>query len=78
MIAAGDGAADRVLRAEGTYDDFHRSGLSSLEAFVLQDFWGAGFFHLLAALLLAVLFGLPAAILGRRSSASAPLTPADR
>lgn len=30
---------------------------SMLRAFVLQDLWGAGFFHLVAGLIIAGLFG---------------------
>jgi hypothetical protein len=56
---------DRVWRAEGTYDDFARSGLTDIRVFVLQDYWGAGFFHLAGALVIALLFGLPAAVAGR-------------
>jgi hypothetical protein len=48
---------ERVWRAEGTYDDFARSGMSDIRAFVVQDFWGAGFFHLLAGLVLAGILG---------------------
>ncbi|WP_344314688.1 hypothetical protein [Fodinicola feengrottensis] len=61
---------DRVWRAEGTYDDFARSGMTDLRAFVLQDFWGAGFFHLVAGLILAALLGTATAwavrVLSRR------------
>jgi len=66
VLAAGSAASDRVMLAEGTIDDFHRSGMTSLDAFALQDLWGAGFFHLLAAMVLALLFGAPAALLGSR------------
>ncbi|GHJ43392.1 hypothetical protein Cs7R123_07340 [Catellatospora sp. TT07R-123] len=48
---------ERVWRAEGTYLDFARSGMSDIRAFVMQDFWGAGFFHLVAGLIIAGLFG---------------------
>jgi hypothetical protein len=56
------GALERVWRAEGTYDDFARSGMTDIRAFVLQDFWGAGFFHLLAGLVIAGIFGTSAAL----------------
>ncbi|MFF5294637.1 hypothetical protein [Paractinoplanes globisporus] len=59
------GAIERVWRAEGIYDDFARSGMSDIRAFVLQDFWGAGFFHLLAGLVIAGIFGTLAALAGR-------------
>ncbi|MEU9885078.1 hypothetical protein [Sphaerisporangium sp. NPDC051011] len=54
-------AIDRVWRAEGIYDDFARSGLEDIRVFVLQDFWGAGFFHLIAGLVIAAVFGTAAA-----------------
>ncbi|MFC6160225.1 hypothetical protein [Kribbella jiaozuonensis] len=56
-------ATDRVWRAEGTYDDFARSGMTDIRAFVIQDFWGAGTFHLLAGLVIAAVFGTIAATL---------------
>jgi len=55
-------ATERVWRAEGTYQDFARSGASDIRVFVLQDFWGAGFFHLIAGLIIAGVFGTAAAI----------------
>lgn len=64
----------RVWRAEGTYDDFARSGMTNLRAFVLQDFWGAGFFHLIAGLVLAGIFGTATAAVvraGQRRAAGA-------
>jgi len=56
---------DRVWRAEGVYDDFARSGMTDIRAFVLQDFWGAGFFHLAAGLVIAGVFGTLAALVAR-------------
>jgi hypothetical protein len=58
-------AMERVWRAEGTYDDFARSGMTDIRAFVLQDFWGAGFFHLIAGLVIAGVFGTSAALVAR-------------
>jgi hypothetical protein len=55
-------ATDRVWRAEGTYEDFARSGASDIRVFVLQDFWGAGFFHLVAGLIIAGVFGTSTAL----------------
>jgi hypothetical protein len=52
----------RVFRAEGNYEDFKRSGMTDFNSFVMDDFLGAGFFHLLlgpiVASLLASLGGL--------------------
>ncbi len=46
-----------VFRAEGDYDDFRRSGMSDFKVFMMQDFLGAGFFHLLLSPLFGVLLG---------------------
>lgn len=43
--------------AEGIFDDFRRSGMADFETFVLQDFWGAGFYHLLLTPLFALILG---------------------
>lgn len=59
-------ATERVWRSEGTYDDFARSGMTDIHAFVLQDFWGAGVFHLLAGMLIAIVFGTTAAAISAR------------
>jgi hypothetical protein len=47
----------QLFAAEGTYTDFTRSGMTDLAAFVMQDYLGAGFFHLLLGPLLAALLG---------------------
>jgi hypothetical protein len=70
-LFSGDTALERVLRAEGTYDDFHRSGMSDLDAFLLQDFFGAGLFHLLAGVVLAMLVGSVAAAIARTARRAA-------
>jgi hypothetical protein len=54
----------RVLTAEGNFEDFQRSGMRDFNAFIMQDFLGAGFFHLslvgpVAAVVLGSLGGLP-------------------
>ncbi|MFI5896181.1 hypothetical protein ACIA5D_39380 [Actinoplanes sp. NPDC051513] len=72
--ATAGGTVVRVWRAEGIYDDFARSGMSDLPAFVLQDFWGAGFFHLLAGLVLAAVFGSATAALVSRLPAETTAT----
>ncbi len=49
----------RVFRAEGNYEDFSRSGMADFNTFIMEDFLGAGFFHLLLGPILAgVLAGL--------------------
>ena len=74
---SGTAAGHRVVYAEGTLDDFHRSGMTDFPAFVLQDFFGAGLFHLLAGLVIAALFGSAAAALARavRPAVPSALTP---
>jgi hypothetical protein len=51
-------AYDRALRAEGEYDDFRRSGLTDFTTFLLRDFLGAGFYHLVLGMLLALALAL--------------------
>ncbi len=46
-----------VLRAEGDFDDFARSGMRNFDLFIMQDFLGAGFFHLLLSPLFGLLLG---------------------
>ncbi len=46
-----------VLQAEGDFEDFKRSGMIDLNAFIIQDFWGAGFFHLLLSPIVATILG---------------------
>jgi len=57
----GTAAQERWFRAEGEYEDMRRSGMTDIKAFATQDFYGAGFFHLLAGIVLALLFGTGAA-----------------
>jgi hypothetical protein len=46
-----------VFQAEGNYLDFQRSGMSNFDLFILQDFFGACFFHLFLDPIAAALFG---------------------
>ncbi|HWE38913.1 MAG TPA: hypothetical protein VG406_20355 [Isosphaeraceae bacterium] len=48
---------ERVLNADMVVDDFRRSGMTDFRAFVLQDYWGGGFFHMLLSPILATPFG---------------------
>ena len=54
-----------VLRAEGDYQDFARSGMSDFNAFIMEDFMGAMFFHLLLGLLAAAVLGVLGGLLGK-------------
>jgi len=65
----GSEAQAAIFRAEGDVEDFRRSGMSDFNVFMMQDFLGAGFFHLLlaplAGLLLGSLGAIPAALVQR-------------
>ncbi len=54
----------QVFRAEGSYQDFARSGMTDLDAFTMQDFLGAGFFHLLLGPLAAGILGTLGGLIG--------------
>jgi len=54
----------RVFRAEGNYDDFKRSGMTDFPTFIMEDFFGAGFFHLLLGPILAAILASLGAITG--------------
>jgi hypothetical protein len=56
----------QVFRAEGSFEDFTRSGMTSFSAFLVEDLGGAGFFHLLLGPILGGLFGLAGALVGKR------------
>jgi hypothetical protein len=55
----------QVFRAEGNYADFARSGLADFNAFVMEDFMGAGFFHSLLLPVMAAIFGTPGGAIGK-------------
>ena len=55
----------QVLRAEGDYEDFARRGMSDFNAFIMEDFMGAIFFHLLLGLLVAAVLGALGGLLGK-------------
>jgi hypothetical protein len=55
----------QVFRAEGNYADFSRSGLNDLNAFVMEDFMGAGFFHSLLLPIIAAILGTLGATTGK-------------
>jgi heme/copper-type cytochrome/quinol oxidase subunit 3 len=54
-----------VLRAEGDYEDFARSGMSDFNTYIMEDFMGAAFFHLLLGLLVAAVLGFFGGVLGK-------------
>jgi hypothetical protein len=54
-----------VFKAEGNFEDFARSGMKDFNTFVMEDFLGAGFFHLLLSPLFAAIFGGIGSMLGK-------------
>jgi hypothetical protein len=46
-----------VFRAEGNYEDFALSGMTDFRAFTMEDFFGAGFYHLLLGPFVAAALG---------------------
>ena len=54
-----------VFRAEGNFADFANSGMTDFNAFIMEDFLGAGFFHLLLGPILAILLGAIGGLLGK-------------
>lgn len=55
----------QVFRAEGNYEDFARSGMTDFDTFIMEDFMGAGFFHLLLGPLITLLLGMLGGLLGK-------------
>jgi hypothetical protein len=56
-----------VFRAEGNYDDFARSGMANFDAFMMDDFCGAGFYHLLIGPAVAAILGTVAGCIMKTS-----------
>lgn len=71
----GTARQEQVLAADQVFEDFKRSGMTDLRAFVMQDYLGGVFFHLLLGLIVAGILGtigalvanLLARLLGRRA-----------
>jgi hypothetical protein len=55
----------QVFRAEGNYDDFRRSGMADFPTFIMEDFLGAGFFHLLLGPLVAGILASVGGLVGK-------------
>lgn len=55
----------QVFRAEGNYEDFARSGMSDFDVFIMEDFMGATFFHLLLGPFVAIAMGALGGLLGK-------------
>ena len=56
---------ERVFLAEGTYVDFANSEMSDFNTFVMEDFLGAGFYHLLLGPIIAAVLGMIGGITGK-------------
>lgn len=54
-----------VFTAEGNFEDFARSGMTDFNTFVMEDFLGAAFFHLLLVPLIAAILGTIGSLLGK-------------
>ncbi len=55
----------QVFKAEGNFEDFARSGLGDFDAWVMEDFLGAGFYHLLLGPLIAAVLGTGGGLAGQ-------------
>ena len=69
----GTAAQTAVFRAEGDFEDFRRSGAGDFRIFAMQDFLGAGFFHLLLSPAIGTLLagiGAAPALVARRIGGS--------
>lgn len=55
----------QVFQAEGNDVDFARSGLADLNAFLMEDFMGAGFYHSLLLPALAAILGSVSSVIGK-------------
>lgn len=64
-IFRGTARQEMVFMAEGNYADFARSGMTDFNTFVMEDFLGAGFFHLLLAPIIASIFGTVSGMIGK-------------
>jgi len=61
----GTARQDQVLAADQVFEDFKRSGMTDLRAFIMQDYLGGVFFHLLVGLVVAALMGSIAGLAGK-------------
>jgi len=61
----GTARQEQVLAADPVFEDFRRSGLADLRAFVMQDYLGGVFFPLLLGLVGAGILGLIGALMAK-------------
>jgi hypothetical protein len=60
----GSPSQQQVFATEGNYADFARSGMADFNTFIMEDFFGAVFFHSLLMPLVAAILGVIGAALG--------------
>ena len=58
----GTARQQKVLAADQVFEDFKRSGMEDLRAFIMQDYLGGVFFHLLLGLIIAGILGAMGAL----------------
>jgi len=56
---------EQVLAADQVIEDFKRSGMTDLRAFVMQDYLGGVFFRLLLGLIAAGILGMMGALVAK-------------
>ena len=61
----GSARQELVLRTEGEYEDFVRSGMSDFSAFLMEDLMGATVFHLSLGLVVAAVLGAIGGLVGK-------------
>ena len=64
-VFRGTAQQEQVFRAECNYDDFARSSMRDFNAFIMEDFMGATFFHLTLGPFLATMLGWLGSIIGK-------------
>jgi hypothetical protein len=64
-IFRGTARQEFVFMAEGNFEDFARSGMNDFNTFLMEDFLGAGFFHLLLSPLFATVLGTVGSLVGK-------------
>ena len=64
-IFRGTARQAQVFMAEGNYADFAQSGMQNFNTFVMEDFFGGGFYHLLLGPVVAAVLGTLGGLLGK-------------
>jgi hypothetical protein len=64
-VFMGTARQEQVLSADQVFEDFKRSGMTDLRAFIMQDYLGGVFFHLLLGLIVAGILGALGGSAGR-------------